>query len=55
MTHYTLPEIWKEFDETNGDYEDMASQKTHSEHSHKKRTPKFVDVDLRLNMEADVK
>lgn len=34
MTHYTLPEIWKEFDETNGE---------------------FVDVDLRLNMEADVK
>ena len=37
-----MQKIWKELDEFNGDYGGMAAQKPHSDHSDKKRTPKFV-------------
>ena len=38
----TMQRIQKEMGESNGDYEDTAAQKSHSDHSEKKKPPKFV-------------
>ena len=37
-----MKRIWKELDESNGDYKGTAAEKPHSDHSDNKRTPKFI-------------
>ena len=42
LTPKTMQNLWKELDESNGDYEGTAAWKSHSDRPDKKRTPEFV-------------